>query len=214
MLTLPIRIREVIRPDGTRVRTLFVFCPREDTSVQPERCARCGFRCPPADVGLAPAVGCEVELPEGEAPSEASDGLVFGHHAIAARVSAGAASTQIVVCLEADTPLCVASGVVDPGRWTAVPVVDDKGTLLGAVPGAMLTRSSQEPRERFISAVEAMRPVRSVRDSDHLDEVISIMTAHHLRCVPIVDVAHRVTGVLSDLELLRWVARGAPVRWR
>jgi len=66
----------------------------------------------------------------------------------------------------------------------------------------------------FITVGETMMPGVAVRESDHLDDAIGTMTSHHLRHVPVVDVARRVVGTLSDLELLRWVARGAPVHWR
>ncbi len=214
MSTLPIRIREVVRPDGTRVRELLVFCPREATSSSPDRCARCGYRCPPENEALAPAVGCNVE-PASEEGASSSDGLLYGPHAAASRVPAGAASAQVVVCIQADTPLSVASRVAESNRrWLAFPVVDETGVLLGSVPTAVLTLAADDERARFIATAESMVPSFAVRESDRLDEVIGTMTSHHLRHVPIIDDARRVTGLLTDIELLRWVARGAPARWR
>jgi hypothetical protein len=47
MSIITIRLREVLAADGSRKRSLHVFCPRRLTSVSPARCEPCGYRCPP-----------------------------------------------------------------------------------------------------------------------------------------------------------------------
>ncbi len=212
MSTLPIRIREVVRSDGTRSRSLLVFCPREEASIAPDICVRCAFRCPPEREGLAPAVGCAVEGEE-RADEGASNGLFYGAHPAAARIAAGVSSGRIVVCVQNDVPLIVAAGAIDSRRGcVALPVVDDQGVYLGTM--RSVVAPPRGPGSLFLTAADAMVPGVAVRESDHLDDAIGTMTSHHLREVPIIDGKRRVVGVLTDLELLRWVARGAPVRWR
>jgi CBS domain-containing protein len=125
---------------------------------------------------------------------------------------AGAASARVILCLDADAPVGVARRAVGAGRWLAYPVVDARGVLVGATPMSAL--SAAELPESLLPVTDVMVPAIAVRESDPLVDAIGAMTSHHLRQVPIVDAAGRVTGVLSDLAVLRWVARGAPARWR
>jgi hypothetical protein len=213
MSTLPLRVREIIRGDGSRARTLLVFCPRERASIAPETCARCAFRCPPEDGKYAPAVGCGAAEPGASAPSPAP-AILCGPDPVASHLSTGTASAQIVLCVLADAPFGVVHrAVLSTRRWLAFPVVDEQGKLLGTLPSALVTGVGEEPREAFLPVADAMLPALSVRESEPLDSALSTMTSHHLRHVPIVDAAQRVTGVLSDLEVLRWIARGTPRRW-
>lgn len=214
MLTLPIRVREVIAIDGSRVRSLHVFCPRQSESIRPERCARCNFRCPPEDGARAPAVGCSLE---GDASARdcATPSILYGPEAAAARVPAGAASSQIIVCIQARAPLeVVRRAIAFERRWFAFPVVDEQGVLLGTVPNDAVGAACEHAAESLLPVSDAMLPAVAVRESDHLGDAISAMTSHHLRVLPIVDRDRRVMGILSDLDLLRWVARGAPAGWR
>jgi CBS domain-containing protein len=214
MSTLPIRVQVVVGRDGSRIRSLLVFCPRSSASIEPERCSRCNFRCPPEDGPRAPAVGCSVEEGGAGDDGRAASALLYGPDAAAARICAGAASMQVVICFHADAPV----GVVDPVLGTArpsfaYPVVDTNRVLLGCVPGSVLATSLADPADAFVRMSELMVPAVAVRESDHLDDAIGAMTSHHLRHVPIIDDERRVTGALFDLDILHWVGRGAPGHW-
>jgi CBS domain-containing protein len=212
MPTLPIRLRETIRRDGTRVRSLLVFCPRQRASVAPDRCGRCGLQQSPQKAALAPEIECGVDA-EGEGSGEPVDGLLLGPHAAATRIAAGEACARLVICLESRVPLRLARDAVDRRQYGVVfPVVNAAGVLVGTVPDSALANINA--RDVFATAADAMVPSSTVGQAEPLGDAIGAMTSHHLRHVVVVDVERRVVGTLSDLELLRWVARGAPVRWR
>jgi CBS domain-containing protein len=213
MVTLPIRVLEVVQQDGTRARSLRVFCPRELASVDPERCERCGFQREPEDGVRAPAIGCSAEVPldVDETPPQSSP-LLYGPHALATRVPIGLAAAPVVVCLLADTPLSAAYRGVPRGRYLSYPVVDADGVLVGSLPAGALP-SDEGDVDLLLTAAEVMVPAVSVRECDLLEEAIGAMTGHHVRQIAIVDASHRVIGALTDLDLLRWVARGAPKGW-
>lgn len=192
MSIITIRLREIVRADGSRARSLHVFCPRRLTSIAPSRCAPCGCRCP------------------NDPESEAVDASV-GPLAVAARVYAGTASSQHVVSVREDMRLQTVRETTLGVRAVALPVVDDDGVLMGTLARSDLGTACENPRA---FAWELARPAFAIRESSRVDEAIAQMTAHHLRMVPIVDAERRVTGALSDIDVLRWVARGAPPLWR
>jgi CBS domain-containing protein len=202
-----------VERDGTRARSLRVFCPRELASVGPERCERCGFQCPPEDGARAPAIGCtaEVRLTRDDTPPQSSP-LLFGPHALATRVPTGLAASQIVVCIHADAPLVAVCAAVPAGRFLSYPVVDSDRLLVGSLSASVLP-PDEASIDRLLTAAEVMVPAVSVCESNLLEDAIGAMTGHHVRQIVITDARHRVIGALSDLDLLRWVARGAPKGW-
>jgi CBS domain-containing protein len=114
----------------------------------------------------------------------------------------------------ADVPLSVVhAALVTAPPWIAFPVVDEHGALVGSLPNDRVSAAGEEPRECFLPVTERMVPAWSVRESEPLDTAIAAMTLHRLRHLPVVDDEGRVTGIISDVELLRWIARGAPERW-
>jgi CBS domain-containing protein len=211
MSTLPIRVREILRRDGTRVRSLHVFCPRERASIAPEVCARCDYRCPPEDGKRAPAVGCAADV---EGPASAPVGILCGPDAAAWRVAAGAASARRIVCVLAETPMGVARRELagEPVGIT-VPVVDASGAYVGMLPLVAVTVAMDHRPEALLPVADAMEVAVAMDESAPLGELIASMATHHLRQVPMTGAGGELTGVVSDLDLLRWVARGAPSRW-
>lgn len=195
MSIITIRLREIVRADGSRARSLHVFCPRRLTSIAPSQCAPCGYRCP--------------SDPDADA-QDAGNGPL----AVAARVHAGAASSQHVVCVLENTRLQTIKDTTRGVRAFALPVVDHDGVLIGTIARSELSTACEAPATARSFAWEMARPAFAIRESARVDEAIAQMTAHHLRMVPIIDEERRVTGALSDIDVLRWVARGAPARWR
>ncbi|GAA2874910.1 hypothetical protein GCM10010472_35380 [Pseudonocardia halophobica] len=117
--------------------------------------------------------------------------------------------TSPVVTVPADTPIAPAAALLAAHGFTAAPVVDADGRLLGVVTEADLVRDRfrLEGREpRTVDEVMSRTPL-AMRPEDELTDVVSLMLDSHVRSVPIVDDGDLV-GIVTRRDVLRVVARG------
>jgi CBS domain-containing protein len=87
-----------------------------------------------------------------------------------------------------------------------VPVVDDDGFLVTMVTdrSALLCAYMQgKPLAEIAVTSAAPSTFRVARTGDSLDAALELMRKHHERCLPVVDAAGRLVGVLSITDILR-----------
>ncbi|WP_228943139.1 CBS domain-containing protein [Nocardioides sp. Leaf374] len=103
---------------------------------------------------------------------------------------------------------------------TTLPVVDDSGVLLGTLGEAELLRAAAAPDPRahlrrpqphlapplLVEEVAVTRPA-TVRPGDDVATAVALMAATDTRSLPVVDVDHRVVGILTRSDVVRALAR-------
>jgi CBS domain-containing protein len=122
-------------------------------------------------------------------------------------------------------PVESAAELLTEKSFTALPVVDAKGALVGMVsegdllwhrvptdPTAHLWRhleNSPERRPGIVREVMSARPVTATPDADVAD-IADMMLRHNVRSVPIVE-DRDVVGIVSRRDILRAAVRGDDV---
>ncbi|GDY28693.1 CBS domain-containing protein [Gandjariella thermophila] len=120
-----------------------------------------------------------------------------------------------VVCAHPGTTVRVATALLVDNAFTALPVVEPDGRLVGIVTEADLLRGTV--RDARLAAAGTARgtpvaevmssPVATVPAGATLPEVREAMSAHGRRCLPVVDEAGTPLGVVSRGDVLRTLLR-------
>lgn len=120
------------------------------------------------------------------------------------------------VTVGADVNVGVAANMLVDRGFTALPVVDDDGTLIGIVTEVDLIRHRipQDPRIHGWRAAVTRpapidtvmtvmtTPVESLTPGADVSDAAAIMVDERIRCLPVVD-GRRVVGVVTRRDLLR-----------
>ncbi|MBM7863860.1 CBS domain-containing protein [Lentzea nigeriaca] len=128
--------------------------------------------------------------------------------------------TTGVVVVNPETPAREAARLLADHGYTALPVVDESGDLVGIVSEAELLRDRlpQDPRwlvhgeppvARHVPAdlvSEVMTKPRTVTPNTDLAEVADLMLEHGIRSVPVVRDG-RLAGIVTRRDLLRSISR-------
>jgi CBS domain-containing protein len=119
-----------------------------------------------------------------------------------------------VHCLAADTPTGAAAEFLVEHGFTAAPVIDDDGHLIGILTEADLLPGSiaaEHNRGGFRAVQRAVpspvagvmtSPVQSMTPGADIADVADAMLQGRIRCLPIVD-GDAVVGVITRRDLLR-----------
>jgi hypothetical protein len=181
MATLPVRSLEIIGEERTRVR-LHVFCSRRGVSTDVDVCQSCQhFESQGPD-----GVTCESSAPWSAIATVGKSGLFIGAAPLIQAVSAGNILGRRTVAVRGLSRELLTDARLD---GTPIVVVVDEHDR----PVATIVRG--EARE-----------ARSILESASAYEALEPMVHHHVRCVSLVDVSGRLVGLLTDLDVLRWVA--------
>ncbi|MDX8050557.1 CBS domain-containing protein [Lentzea sp. BCCO 10_0798] len=129
--------------------------------------------------------------------------------------------TATVVAVNPDTPAREAAGLLAERGFTALPVIDDAGELVGVVGEAELLRDRlpQDPRwlvhgepaatrqtpAETVAQVMRTQPVIVTPNTD-LAEVADLMLEHGVRSVLVVHERH-LAGVITRRDMLRSISR-------
>jgi Mg/Co/Ni transporter MgtE len=87
-----------------------------------------------------------------------------------------------------------------------VPVIDDDGFLVAMVSdrSALLCAYTQaKPLAQIAVTSAAPRTFQVARAGESVDVARELMRKHHERCLPVVDAAGRLIGVLSITDIIR-----------
>lgn len=91
-------------------------------------------------------------------------------------------------------------------RISGLPVVDDKGAVVGIVTEGDLMRSTKAGLSRRVVADVMTRQVVSVSESTTVSEVLDLFERHNIKRVPVVKNGGLV-GIVSRADLLRGLAK-------
>jgi len=199
--------RTVVGADGKARRSLHVFCTAQRASQPLERCRTC-VDCLGMDAGDEPRwIDCGDRAPHPPVSVDLADPASgAAPDASTALTPVGAVALPRVVCVRADVPVTLVLRLVGPEGLAGLPVVDDEGRLLGALrPAAEL---AQRGRHELTTALSFMRRAdEAVCEDEPLWAAVRSMARGHLRVVPIVTRDGVVSGLLRDVDALRWLAR-------
>lgn len=114
-------------------------------------------------------------------------------------------------CVETSLSIVAALSLLREKQLAALPVVDMHGHLEGIVSRSELTRplwKSGDPIEPHTRVAAVMtRQYRAVAETATIADLTSLMTRENLRFVPVVGQENKGLGVLSALDVVRWVAQ-------
>ena len=189
---LPIRVRETVGAHGRARRSLTVFCPRRAKSLRLRECAHCPRLLDGTDTELR----CTPDAPE------AFVGSAMSTRALCVRVDARAA--------EYERPFTAS-------RQWVLPVVDVAACVVGVVWRQDMRERPSRPGGALGAALGAEERAAEVMDARDLtvpEDASVTAAAERMRAMRtralVVTSATRpgvVVGVVTDLELLRWVAK-------
>ena len=111
-------------------------------------------------------------------------------------------------CLECDLEASKGLALLDAAGVTSAPVVDDNGVLVGVVFLATLARlrESDELEVEDAMITDMVTAPQSARVSD----VARLMATHGLERVPVVTDDGHLLGVVSAVDVVRWLAARLP----
>lgn len=184
-------------------RELLVECPREGEAVRLERCLACGLGQGVEVVGAREAyVRCLVDDPR--APR--------GDRRSAVDVPVSEIMTREVATVAPDTSLDSVVWMLLTGGFGGAPVVDAAGALVGIVTASDLLRHPADgPRDAAgVKARDVMTPVvLTLPEAAPVALAAALMAHERVHRLPVVAESGAVVGIVSSLDVLRWVARSA-----
>jgi len=123
--------------------------------------------------------------------------------------------THPVVTVLTSTTLAEAAQILSSNGFTALPVVDDDGRMVGIVteadlineriapdPGRQYWRPRRSPSGSATVERVMTSPVESLTPGADAADAARIMLRQHIRCLPIVDGQHLV-GIVTRRDLMR-----------
>ncbi len=209
-----VRARWVLQGDGSVRRTLTVQCDPKGQTVYAEGCKDCQ---------------CFVAL---RAPRPGRGGVIYCRATSDAAEHEAAADTvgelmeRDVVCVREDVDGDAVARLLLGRDLSAVPVIDEEGRPRGVISHTDLLRAACDPDQVGASsdgpfdwpsrvlpspattAAEVMTPLAfSVREATRVTAAAALMAMESVHRLPVVDADGAVIGVLSSLDVARWVAR-------
>ena len=186
------RRRSIATNEGVHEGPPTVHCPLARVAVHVSHCEQC----PRFVQETAGEVSCR--LPPDVDVRNAMAGELIG---------------SSVTCLDAELEATRAVELLAMAGVTSAPVLDDNEVLIGVVSAGALARSASE--SNFFSdpvEVEDAMSTELVTLPQHatIGEVARVMAEHRLDRVPIVTEDGHLVGVLTAMDLVRWLSGWAP----
>jgi CBS domain-containing protein len=230
---IPIRRRTVLCGDGTTRASGYVACPRARASMSLRHCLTCprfqGFR--GSESAPASHIACEHGA---EAVNDADLVSPSDQHARdPEQVPVSSIMTRDVICVDRDLSVEALTALFVERDINAVPVVDETGEPVGIVSKAdvirehyavtdpeLPTEQSQKhwdydcgPTPRVESlrralVVDIMMPlVFTLHEQATIAAAAALMTLKSVHQLPIASAGGEIVGMVSSLDILRWLAR-------
>ena len=128
----------------------------------------------------------------------------------------GSVMSTVVVCVPPSLPVDELMATFTRNRIGCAPVVDDQDALVGIVSKTDLVRARQAeiraptagPSRLLSSTVaELMSPrIYALRRETPIARAAAIFAYEAIHHAPVVDAHQRIIGMVSSLDLLRWLA--------
>jgi CBS domain-containing protein len=185
----------VIGPSGEVHRGTTVYCRTHGTSVAAERCGGCARL-----VRVGPGGSTLECLP----PPVGRDRHPCGR---ADAVPVARVMSQRGLCVTRDLGIDEIAALLDHRRLPAVTVVDEELLPVGVVTRVDVARGRE--RGPGVSAKMIMTPLAfTLSENSSVARGAALMAIEGVSEVPVVDGRGRVVGVLSSIDVMRWLARG------
>jgi len=110
--------------------------------------------------------------------------------------------------LDCDLEVSKGLEVLDSAGVTSAPVVDDNGVLVGVVFLSTLSRLRTDDDLEVEDAM--MTDIVTVSQQQTVADVAKLMTQHHLERLPVVSTDGHLIGVISAMDVVRWLAERLP----
>lgn len=210
-MTLAARERTIETENGTE-RQLVVACPQRIDPVPIKECATCEL-CEGLDLAGGVGVRCSV------APPDTLDGSPAAHAPVTAIM------TSPVVWVERDASIENVQWLMLDRGISAVPVVSESRRPIGIVAKTDLLRDRDEPTRSVnlraraaprgaseletsgISAGDLMTPVvHAVLERTSIAATAALMARERVHHVVVVTESGTIAGIVSTLDIARWVA--------
>ncbi len=193
--------REVLRKRGESETESQVSCPRRG-QVHLDVCLECehseGFT--KTVDGRRCHLLCSLPVAaDGPAPADVG----------ADEVPIGAIMTTNVVCVRDDLSLDALARLFIERNISGAPVVSADGAALGMVSKTDLVSLAGDARNfALLTVADIMMPIAfTLGEHASLSQAAGLMAAEGIHRVPVVDEAGKILGILSSLDILRWLAR-------
>lgn len=198
MQPLVVHRQRIIDGEGRERVDELVACPRIGALRCTDACLHCGHGGPQRfdDDLIADVVDCDV--PRGRAAS--TDGL---HSKPIQAVTVGEVCTRDIICAHIDAPVPALFRIFDEHEMATIPILEHDGTVVGMVaPGDLDLALNAK------SAAEVMtRDPVQILESTPLTRAAAVMAFEGVLHMPVVGWGGRVVGVLSRIDIVRFIAR-------
>lgn len=201
---LTVNTLEISGAERTLTRST-VLCPREQRAKPLDECLPCPDSLgqdsdPGARPGFVECLGdAAPRVPPAREPGDAEPSL-------ADRTSVQAAMTRAVVAVKADLPLERARALFLERGIGGAPVVDDEGRPIGIVSKTDLLRAGAAAAASTVA--DAMsRNVLTLPELAPISEAATLLAGEGVHRAPVLSRDGRVVGMVTVLDLLRWLAQ-------
>lgn len=197
--SLPLRARRTVQVDGTETIEASVFCARRGRSLPADECASCehwaGLSVT-SDVAASRMLCADAtERPLGDPRDPILATLM----------------TRDVLCVRPEVPLGRLVQLMVTEGISGLPVVDAAGRPVGVVSQTDVLRNLGERAEvEVVTAETLLTPVAFTLPEDApVSRAAALMAYEGIHRIPVVDADGAVVGILSALDIARWVAEEA-----
>jgi len=214
-VAVPLRSRTTVGAEAAFVDTS-VRCPVRGLELPLEECAECrrdAGRFVDVESGNA-FICCEVEPETSPDPLLQSEiCLVPEPENPANRTPVSEIMTTHVVCVSPDLPVRELERLLLETGISGVPVVDAEGRPIGMVSKTDLVRRHSRP-PGLVGDFELVRDVMitlafCLPANESVARAAALMAFETVHRVPVVGSRGQVIGLVSPLDILRWLARGS-----
>jgi len=120
----------------------------------------------------------------------------------------GEIMTTDVTCVRADFPVSALRSVFARESFSGMPVIDDAGRPIGVVSRTDLVRGGTLARGRTV--YDLMMPMAfTLPETASIARAAALMAHEGIHRIPVVDASGVIRGIVSTLDISRWVASTA-----
>ena len=202
LVRTPVRVRRTLLKRGASERALIVHCPERRGSCSLDLCRECE-RCQGLTMdgdGISEVLcNVAVETPRRRKVMPTAAELT----------PIGTLMTPEVVCVAATLGCVEAMTLFLERGLSGAPVVDGDGRPLGMLARSDLLRAATE-RPQPGAVADVMMPLTfTLEENDPISRGAAVMAVEGVHHLPIIADHGRVVGLISTLDITRWLARQA-----
>jgi CBS domain-containing protein len=118
--------------------------------------------------------------------------------------------TQGAICVSADLSINDVVRVLLDNHISGAPVIDDQGHAIGVISKTDLLREQKRFAETgtIRTVGDIMTPVAfTMKETAPISQAAALMAFEQIHRLPIVSDSGEVIGILSSIDVLRWIAQ-------